>query len=86
MNGNDRSATLTSLSEANVRAQVENIVKSDVILTSWEKAKRGEAKSVYVHGWVYEIENGRLRDLGVSSGPEGSVGAKFVGGRVEYDN
>jgi len=24
---------------------------------------------VYVHGWVYEIEHGRLRDLDISVGP-----------------
>ena len=38
------------------------------------------AKNVYVHGWVYELESGRLRDLGVSAGPEGLVGDKFVKG------
>ncbi len=39
----------------------------------------GEAKKVYVHGWIYELQSGRLRDLGVSRGPEGLVGPKFVG-------
>ena len=63
-----------------MRQQVENILQSDVIRSAWEKAARGEAKSVYVHGWVYELESGRLRDLGVSHGPAGYVGPKFVGG------
>ena len=37
-------------------------------------------KRVYVHGWIYELQSGRLKDLGVSRGPEGFVGPKFVGG------
>ena len=28
-----------------------------------------DVKMVHVHGWVYELETGRLRDLGVSCGP-----------------
>ncbi|KAH8114928.1 carbonic anhydrase [Phellopilus nigrolimitatus] len=77
-----RDATLTALSEANVRAQVENIIGTGVIKGAWAAANAGEAgrKKVYVHGWIYALQNGRLRDLGVSSGPDGPVGAKFVGG------
>ncbi|KAI5122652.1 hypothetical protein M0805_007914 [Coniferiporia weirii] len=80
--GEEESAVLTALSEANVRAQVKNIVRSDVIKDAWaaSDAKVAGSKKVYVHGWVYELESGRLRDLGVSKGPEGNVGAKFVGG------
>lgn len=28
---------------------------------------------VYVHGWVYDIENGQVSDLGVSVAPPGKV-------------
>ena len=78
----NRSALLTELSKANVRAQVENIVASEVIRGAWDSVNSGilERKRVYVHGWVYDLENGRLNDLGVSQGPEGFVGQKFVGG------
>ncbi|KAI0698744.1 carbonic anhydrase [Earliella scabrosa] len=53
---------LTALVEANVRAQVANIVKTDVIQHEWTK------RDVQVHGWVYELETGRLRDLGITVG------------------
>ena len=28
---------------------------------------------VYIHGWVYDIENGQVSDLGVSVGPSGKI-------------
>ena len=31
----------------------------------------GSARPFYIHGWVYDIENGEVRDLGVSVGPPG---------------
>ena len=56
------------LVEANVRAQVQHVLESDVVAAAWSKdpAVRGEAKLVGVHGWVYELESGRVRDLGCS--------------------
>ncbi|KAF9047941.1 carbonic anhydrase [Panaeolus papilionaceus] len=36
---------------------------------------------VYIHGWVYDVENGRVSDLGVSVGPPGKevFGSPFPG-------
>ncbi|KAI0325955.1 carbonic anhydrase [Cubamyces sp. BRFM 1775] len=59
---------VTDLVEANVRAQVENIAKTEVVRAQWAKGN-----DVQVHGWVYELETGRLRDLGVSVGKAGAV-------------
>lgn len=28
---------------------------------------------VYIHGWVYDVENGQVSDLGVSVGPPGKL-------------
>lgn len=64
-----------------MRAQVENIGKSEKMREAWAATNASaDRRKVYVHGWVYELESGRLRDLGVSRGPEGLVGDKFVGG------
>ena len=52
-----------SIVEENVRRQVANICASEVMRGAWQSGK-----DVYVHGWVYELETGRLRDLGVSKG------------------
>lgn len=78
----NKDETLRTIVEENVRKQVANIVQSEVIQHAW-KASRSNApgrKAVYVHGWVYTLETGRLRDMGVSEGPEGRIGDKFVGG------
>lgn len=60
--------TPLELVEANVLAQVSNVVNSDVVQDAWsaDPAIRGKAKLVAVHGWVYDIEKGRVRDLGAS--------------------
>ena len=61
-------ADLTALAEENVKMGVANLVKSEVIQGAWAKGK-----GVEVHGWVYELETGRLRDLGVSVGKDGAL-------------
>ncbi|KAF8591743.1 carbonic anhydrase [Ramaria rubella] len=50
--------------EENVKLQVANIVKTDTIASAW-----AAGKSVHVHGWVYLVEEGRLKDLHISEGP-----------------
>ena len=54
-------ADLTTLAEENVKMGVSNLVKSEVIRGAW-----AAGKEVEVHGWVYELESGRVRDLGCS--------------------
>jgi carbonic anhydrase len=44
-----------------VKKQVENIVNTNIIQNAW-----ANRKNVWVHGWVYELESGKLRDLGVT--------------------
>ena len=55
---------ITALVEANVRAQVANVVRTEVMK---------QHPHVRVHGWVYELETGRLRDLGVTVGKGGDA-------------
>jgi carbonic anhydrase len=49
------------LCELNVIEQVANIAKTTIVQKAW---KSGQELSV--HGWVYGIEDGILKDLGVS--------------------
>ena len=58
---------LTALVEANVRVQVGNILTSEVLEREWK------IRDVHVHGWVYELETGKLRDLGISAGRNGPL-------------
>jgi carbonic anhydrase len=45
----------------NVKMQVENLCQSTVITNAW-----AEGKAVWVHGFVYELATGKLKDLNVS--------------------
>jgi carbonic anhydrase len=49
------------LCELNVRAQVENIVQCTAVQEAWERGQELE-----VHGWIYDLKDGLLRDLEVS--------------------
>jgi carbonic anhydrase len=47
--------------EINVIEQVYDLVKTSIIQNAWEKRK-----GPYLHGWVYDIGVGVIKDLGVS--------------------
>ncbi|MCA1616414.1 MAG: carbonate dehydratase [Acidobacteria bacterium] len=54
------------LCELNVIEQVLNVGRTTVIQGAWERAQE-----LTVHGWIYGLDDGLLRDLGVSiAGPE----------------
>ncbi len=46
------------LCELNVKEQVSNVCNTPVVQAAW---KRGQ--ELYVHGWIYDIANGLLKDL-----------------------
>ncbi|KAK7467278.1 hypothetical protein VKT23_004336 [Stygiomarasmius scandens] len=57
-----------ALVEENVKMQVENLCQTSIIINAWaNKSQKG--KDVWVHGWVYDIAQGKLKDLGVTRGP-----------------
>jgi len=61
----DERSRLDRLCELNVMQQVKNVASDVFVLEAWA---RGQTLSV--HGWVYSIANGLIRDLNVSvSGP-----------------
>ena len=51
------------LCELNVIEQVSNVVKTTVVRDAWTRGQR-----VLVHGWIYDIRDGIVRDLGVTQG------------------
>ena len=68
----DAEARLRLLCELNVREQVWNVCRTTVVQAAWE---RGQGLSV--HGWVYALEDGLLRDLGLCvTCPEDLTGAE----------
>ena len=57
----DRVARERRLCELNVAEQVRHVCETSVVREAWE---RGQPLSV--HGWIYDLEDGLLRDLEVS--------------------
>ena len=65
------------LCELNVLEQVVNVAKTTVVLDAWA---RGQALAV--HGWVYDIQDGLLRDLGLCLTAEQELSAELEATRV----
>ena len=50
------------LCELNVKEQVVNVCETTVVRDAWERGQE-----LAVHGWIYGLADGRLRDLGVTT-------------------
>ena len=49
------------LTELNVAAQVESVTRVAAVREAWQRGQE-----VAVHGWIYDLRDGLLRDLGVT--------------------
>ena len=56
----DKTERLRRLCELNVVEQVSNVCQTTVVEGAWARGQE-----LAVHGWVYDLEDGLLRDLGV---------------------
>jgi carbonic anhydrase len=54
------------LCELNVREQVTNVCNTTIMKHAWQKGAE-----IAVHGWVYDIESGILKDLNTSVASSG---------------
>ena len=57
----DEPARVDRLCELNVVAQVRNVCQTTIVQDAW---RRGQ--SLTIHGWVYSLQDGLLRDLHVT--------------------
>lgn len=57
----DENHRLDRLCELNVIEQVLNVGRTTIVQSAWQRGQE-----LVVHGWIYGLENGLLRDLGVS--------------------
>jgi carbonic anhydrase len=56
------------LTELNVIEQAANVARTTVLQEAW---RRGQ--SVVVHGWIYRLRDGLIRDLGFSAARENMI-------------
>jgi carbonic anhydrase len=54
------------LVEVNVSDQVSKIASNEVVQEAWKDKKRKLA----IHGWVFNMKNGYLEDIGVTVGKQ----------------
>ena len=54
----DDEARVDRLCELNVAAQVESLCHAPIVRQAWERGQQ-----LAVHGWIYRLSDGRLRDL-----------------------
>jgi len=57
----DHDARHDLLCELSIEAQVRNLSRTPIIQSAWQKGKE-----LNIHGWVYGLNDGLLRDLGLS--------------------
>lgn len=57
----DENERLDRLCELNVVEQAHNVCHTTVVQEAWEKGQ-----SLAVHGWIYKIQDGLIRDLDVT--------------------
>ncbi len=57
-----------ALCELNVLEQVTNVCNSTIVQNAWKNGS-----DLTVHGWIYSIENGILKDLGASIASERKI-------------
>jgi carbonic anhydrase len=63
--GLDELQAIDKLCELNVIQQVENVCQTTIVQDAWQRGQ-----SLAVHGWIYRLNNGIIRDLGASvAGP-----------------
>jgi carbonic anhydrase len=58
----DQAARWRRLCELNVAAQVQSVCETDILAAAW-----ASGQSLIVHGWIYDLGDGLLRDLDLSA-------------------
>ena len=57
----DENERVDRLCELNVIEQVRNVGRTTIVQSAWQRGQE-----LVVHGWIYGLQDGLLRDLGVS--------------------
>lgn len=57
----DEKARFDKFVELNVQEQVNDVAKTTIVQKAWSNGQ-----DLHVHGWVYDIKDGLINDLGIS--------------------
>lgn len=64
LEGLNETDTINRLCELNVKEQVTNVCNTSILRDAW-----ASGREIYVHGWIYDVKNGLIRDVGGHGGP-----------------
>jgi carbonic anhydrase len=64
---------LDRLTELNVIEQAVNVARSTILQDAW-----GRGQSIVVHGWIYRLRDGLIRDLGFSPARESAIDDEYA--------
>lgn len=70
----DEKERLDRLCELNVIEQVLNVGRTTIVQSAWQRGQE-----IAVHGWIYGLQDGLLRDLGVSIDNAEGLSAAYRG-------
>ena len=70
----DETKRLDRLCELNVVEQVLNVARTTIVQSAWQRGQE-----MVVHGWIYGLEDGLLRDLGISIDCAEGLAAAYQG-------
>jgi carbonic anhydrase len=62
------------LCELNVVEQVANVCHTSIVRDAWDRGQE-----LAVHGWIYGLDDGRLRDLGTTIAASAEVEEVYRG-------
>ncbi|WP_334187137.1 carbonate dehydratase [Noviherbaspirillum sp.] len=71
---------LNRLCELNVIEQVSNVCQTTIVQDAWERGQ-----SITVHGWIYGVHDGLLRDLGVAVSSVDGLGEHLKKSLAKYE-
>jgi carbonic anhydrase len=69
----DEKARYARLCELNVLEQVVNVSRTTVVRDAWARGQQ-----IAVHGWIYGVEDGRMRELGLEIGSDREIIPNFL--------
>jgi carbonic anhydrase len=77
----DERAQHDRLCELNVLQQVVNVCQTSILRDAWARGQ-----DVTVHGWVYRLEDGLVRDLGLHVDGSDAVTERYERALALIDN
>lgn len=69
------------LCELNVIEQVVNVCQTTIVQDAWERGQ-----NLTIHSWVYSLEDGLVRDLGMAVSDADSLATQLADSLARYEN